>query len=195
MSTEPGDEESGDETEAEPAGGAEADDEPEAGEPAGDESSGVDSPGGRPTGVDSAGGESTGVVTAGGEPTGADAAGAEPTGSGDVSSDEQTWGVLVHASAFVGLLVPFGNIVAPLVVWLIKRDESAFVDENGQQSVNFQLTWTGIFVVASLTLFLGIGLLLVPLVALVWLVLVVLGTVKASKGEVYDYPLTIDLVS
>ncbi len=112
-----------------------------------------------------------------------------------VSSDERTWAILVHASAFAGFFVPFGNILAPLVVWLIKREESEFVDANGKQALNFQMTWTVIIVFALFSLLVGVGLFLVPIVALAWVILVVLATVRASENEVYDYPLTVDLVT
>lgn len=123
------------------------------------------------------------------EPAGETAAG------DDVSSDERTWAILVHASAFAGFFVPFGNILAPLVVWLIKREESQFVDANGKQALNFQMTWTVLLVFALFSLLVGVGLILVPIVALAWVILVVLATVRASENEVYDYPLTVDLVS
>lgn len=119
----------------------------------------------------------------------------ETTTGDDVSSDERTWAILVHASAFAGFFVPFGNILGPLVVWLIKREESQFVDANGKQALNFQMTWTAIIVFALLSLVVGVGLVLVPIVALAWVILVVLATVRASENEVYDYPLTVDLVS
>lgn len=112
----------------------------------------------------------------------------------DVSSDERTWAILAHASAFAGFFVPFGNILGPLVVWLIKREESQFVDANGKQALNFQITWTVIIVFALFSLLVGVGLVLVPIVALAWVILVVLATVRASENEVYDYPLTVDLV-
>jgi len=119
----------------------------------------------------------------------------EAAAEGAVSSDERTWAILVHASAFAGLFVPFGNILAPLVVWLIKREESEFVDANGKQALNFQITWTVIIVFALFSLVVGVGLVLVPIVALAWVILVVLATVRASENEVYDYPLTVDLVT
>lgn len=112
----------------------------------------------------------------------------------DVDGDERTWAILVHASAFAGLFVPFGNVLGPLVVWLIKREESEFVDENGKRALNFQVTWTVIIVLALFSLLVGVGLVLVPLVALAWVILVVVATVRASENEVYDYPLTVDLV-
>lgn len=119
----------------------------------------------------------------------------DATGGYEVSGDERTWGILAHVSAFAGLFVPFGNILGPLLVWLVKRDESRFVDENGRESLNFQITWTLLFSAALLTILVGVGLVLVPIVALAWVILVVLATVRASEEEVYDYPLTIDLVT
>ncbi len=112
----------------------------------------------------------------------------------EVSDDEQTWGVLVHAGGFAGLAVPFGNVIAPLVVWLLKKDETRFVDESGIRALNFQLTWSIVLLVTALSVLAGVGLLLFPLAVLGWLTLTVLGTVEASRGEVYDYPLTIGFV-
>ncbi len=111
-----------------------------------------------------------------------------------VSDEEQTWGVLLHASAFSGLVVPFGNVLGPLLVWLIKRDESTFIEESGKDALNFQLTWTMLMLGALLSLLVGVGFLLVPLVGVAWLVIVVLATVRASEREVYEYPLTLDLI-
>jgi uncharacterized Tic20 family protein len=72
----------------------------------------------------------------------------------DVSSDERTWAILVHASAFAGFFIPFGNILGPLLVWAIKKDESRFVDENGTQALNFQIS---IFLYFILLVSLGIA--------------------------------------
>ncbi|MFC7020853.1 MULTISPECIES: DUF4870 domain-containing protein [Haloarcula] len=121
-------------------------------------------------------------------------AAAETSETHVVTDDEQTWAVILHASAFTGLVVPFGNVLGPLLVWLIKKDESAFIDESGKAALNFQLTWTMLMLVALLTLLVGIGFLLVPVVAVAWIVIVVLATVRASDREVYDYPLTVDLI-
>jgi len=148
------------------------------------------------TGEDDAGGAVDDVTSTTGDVTGSEEIAADADdATGDVSSDDTTWGVLVHVAAFVGIFIPFGNVLGPLVVWLIKKDESEFVDANGKQALNFQITWTIILLVAVATILVGIGLLLVPIVGLAWLILVVLATVKASNGEVYDYPLTIDLIS
>jgi len=112
----------------------------------------------------------------------------------DVSDEERTWGVLAHAGGFAGLAVPFGNVVAPLVVWLAYKEESRFVDENGVRALNFQVTWSIILLVTALSVLIAVGVVLFPLALLAWLILTVLGTVKASEGEVYDYPLTVQFV-
>ena len=113
----------------------------------------------------------------------------------DVSSEDRTWAIITHASAFVGFFVPLGNILGPLLVWAIKKDESQFLDENGKQAINFQITWTILFFVAALSIILVIGILLLPLVALAWFVLVVIAIIRASDDQVYDYPLTLDIIS
>ncbi len=112
----------------------------------------------------------------------------------EVSGDDRTWGILVHAAAFVGFVVPFGNVLAPLLIWAIKKDESRFVDENGKEAVNFQITWTALLFLSALSVLVVVGFVLLPVVALAWLILVVIAILRASDEQVYDYPLTLDLL-
>lgn len=119
----------------------------------------------------------------------------ETAAESEVSSEERTWAILAHASAFVGFVIPFGNVLGPLLVWATKKDESEFVAENSREALNFQITWTILFIVVGLTLLIGIGVILLPIVGLVWLIFVVLAIVRASNDQVYDYPLTVDLIS
>lgn len=110
------------------------------------------------------------------------------------------WALAAHGSALLSLFVGF-NFLGPLVVYLIKRDGDPLVREHAAEALNFNLSafiylavGTGVVIVLSFVL---IGLLLIPLLALgaaLWLVLVVIGTVKASRGELYRYPLTIRFV-
>jgi len=112
----------------------------------------------------------------------------------EITDDEQTVGVLLHISALSGLVVPFGNIFGPLLVWLVKKDDSRFIDESGKEALNFQITWTILMIGALLTVVVGVGVLLVPIIAVAWIILVVIGTIRASNKEVYRYPLTADLI-
>ncbi|MCX4024608.1 DUF4870 domain-containing protein [Spartinivicinus marinus] len=112
----------------------------------------------------------------------------------DMSNEEKQWGMFCHVAAFVGLLIPFGSVLGPLVIWLMKKDEFGFVDHQGKEAINFQITMLiafGILLVLSWVL---IGLLLMPILFIYGLVVTVVAIIKSSKGENYRYPLTIRLI-
>ena len=109
-------------------------------------------------------------------------------------SEEKTMGMVAHLLGFAGLAVPFGSVIGPLVVYLTKRDESAFIEDQAREALNFQI-WTAIAAVASAVLiFVGVGIVLLPLVMLGWLVGTVVGAIRAKDGEWYRYPWTVRLV-
>lgn len=120
-----------------------------------------------------------------------------------VSSDQQTWRVLAHASAFIQIIgIP--SVVGPLVVWLIRRDDPV-VEPHARAALNFQLSlliYAFVAGVAAIVLAISIvGLVLLPLILLLILALVVLefifailATIAASRGELYSYPFSLDLI-
>jgi uncharacterized Tic20 family protein len=111
-----------------------------------------------------------------------------------LDSEASNWGMLAHLSALVGLVIPFGNIIGPLVIWLTKGKENAFVEGEAREAINFQITMTIGFVVCWLLAFILIGFFLVMILGIVDLVLVIIATINASKGEAYRYPFTLRLV-
>lgn len=118
----------------------------------------------------------------------------ESSGSG-LSKDSLNMGMLCHLLALTAFLTAgAGAIVGPLVIWLIKKDSDPYVDQQGKESLNFQISVAIYSIVAGLLIFAAIGIFLLPLIALGWLILTIIGTVKASKGEVWQYPLTIRLI-
>ena len=152
----------------------------------------------------SAGGESGPRQTAGGAPFPPAPPPAPDTAVGLVSdSKARDLALLAHLSALVGLLgVP--SPLGPLVVWLAKRDVHPFVDAQAKDALNFNLSallytvaiFAFGFVFTIVTFGLGI-IFFIPLVIgvlIAWAVLVVVAAVKASKGELYRYPLTIRFV-
>jgi uncharacterized protein len=107
--------------------------------------------------------------------------------------NEKTWGMLTHLlalSVFVG--IPFGNVIGPLIVYLIKKDEYEFVAEQGREVLNFQITWSLILIISAIMIVVGIGILMLIAFGIAWLVLVILGAVSASNGTPYKYPFTIE---
>ncbi len=112
-----------------------------------------------------------------------------------VQREDRTWPVLCHVlglALFVG--IPFGNVIGPLIIWVLKKDQSPAVDAHGKESLNFQISMTIYLIVAGLSVFIAIGVVLVPAVLLADLILVIVATVKAGNGEFYTYPLTIRFI-
>ncbi len=108
-----------------------------------------------------------------------------------LTQDEKTFGMLAHLSALAGFIIPFGNIIGPLVVWLIKKDESAWVDRQGKESLNFQISVSIYALVAGILTLILIGILLLLAVGIFSLVMIIIATVKVNNGEDFQYPLCI----
>jgi hypothetical protein len=102
--------------------------------------------------------------------------------------------MLCHLTGLLGGLVPPAHIIAPLIIWLLKKDQSGFVDDQGKEAINFQISVT-IYVIAGFMLMIVlIGFIILPLAGILWLVWGVIATAKAYEGVYYRYPLTIRLV-
>jgi len=112
-----------------------------------------------------------------------------------VSKDEQNWAMICHLSALAGFLIPFGNILGPLIVWLIKRGEMPLVESNGKEAINFQITVSIAMLICIPLMFVLIGIPLMFAVGLGALILTIMAAVKVSNGEFeYKYPMTIRLL-
>lgn len=101
------------------------------------------------------------------------------------------WGALLAGFVSSGFLA----WLVPLLIMIVKGPSSPFVRRQAVESLNFQITMVIWAVVAGLLLFVLVGFLLLPLVALWWLVFTIIGAVKANNGEDYRYPLTFRFVS
>jgi len=109
-------------------------------------------------------------------------------------SQERTWAMLCHLSALAMFIFPFGNIIGPLVIWLIKKDESEFVDDQGKESLNFQISFTIYCIIAAFLILVIIGIFILIALGVLFLVLVIIATVKANSGEKFRYPLSIRFI-
>ncbi|MFX3659619.1 MAG: DUF4870 domain-containing protein [Ectobacillus sp.] len=108
-----------------------------------------------------------------------------------LTEDEKTWGMLAHLSSFLGYFTGVGFIVGPLLVWIFQKEKSKFVDREGKESLNFQVTMLIYYTVAGVLCFILIGFLLLPVLAVFQLVVTIIAAVKAKDGASYRYPLTI----
>jgi uncharacterized Tic20 family protein len=119
----------------------------------------------------------------------------EPNPVTDVpTQDERTWGMLAHLTAFSGFLIPLGNIIAPLVVWLVKRDQSEFVADQGKESLNFNISVLLAGCICGALVFVLIGILLGVALFFYWLAMTIVAGIKASEGVRYRYPFTLRLI-
>ncbi|GAB3273804.1 DUF4870 domain-containing protein [Larkinella harenae] len=110
-------------------------------------------------------------------------------------SDERLWAMLAHLSALGGFIIPFGNVIGPLVVWQIQKDKSAFVDYHGKESVNFQITVTIGYCIGLLLIIIFIGVPILVVLGLLSVIFSVLAGVKANNGEFYNYPFSFRFIN
>jgi len=101
------------------------------------------------------------------------------------TSDEKTLAVLSH------ILTLVAPILAPLIIYLVKKNESRFVEWHAKESLNFQITIAIIIIILFIAI---IDILVAWIVGIISLVLVIVATVRASEGKLYRYPFSIRLI-
>ena len=114
--------------------------------------------------------------------------GGGPAPTFETTPEERTFGMLAH---LLGIVLGF---LGPLIIWLIKKDESSFVNDQGKEALNFQITVFIAMMVCGVLTFVIIGCILVPLVAVANIVFIIIGAMAANRGEAYRYPFAIRIV-
>jgi uncharacterized Tic20 family protein len=117
-----------------------------------------------------------------------------PGAPGIPTQDERTWGMLAHLAAFLFFVCPLGNLIGPLVVWLVKREQSAFIADQGRESLNFNISVLLAGLVCGALVFVFIGILLGVALFIFWLAMTIIAGIKASEGVRYRHPFTLRLV-
>ena len=113
-----------------------------------------------------------------------------------MDKDVRLWGMLSHLSALSGFVgIPFGNIIGPLVILLVKGKEDAFIESQAKEALNFQISMIIYGIVAGVLCIVLIGFLLLVGLFMADIVLTVIAAVKANQGESYRYPVTIRFIS
>jgi len=112
----------------------------------------------------------------------------------ELSETERNWAMFCHLSAFAGFVFPFGGIIGPLICWLSRKDDSAWIDINGKRALNFQISILLYTILAIPLCFIIIGF---PIIGFLWIlkiICIIIASVKASKGEDYRYPISIPFI-
>ena len=111
-----------------------------------------------------------------------------------MDQNTRTWAMLLHLSLLLGYVVPFGGLLAPILIWQLKKEEMPEIDAHGKMVVNFILTMVIYGAVSALLTFILIGIPLLIALAIVSVVFPIIGGIKANAGELWQYPLTLNLI-
>ena len=110
------------------------------------------------------------------------------------NKEEKMWAMLCHLGTFIGFVVPLGNIIAPLVIWLIKKDSFPLVEDQGKEALNFQISMFIYFLISALLCLILIGFVALVALAIADIVLTIIAAIKANEGNRYRYPLCIRFI-
>jgi len=118
---------------------------------------------------------------------------AHPSG---VPQAERQWAMFAHLSTLSMFLgIPFGNILGPLIIFLIKKDEMPFGGSQAKEALNFQISMTIYTIVSGILVLIFVGVLLLFALLVIFIVFTIIAAVKSNEGQFYRYPLTIRFVS
>lgn len=122
-------------------------------------------------------------------------AGTDSPPSKEINKHARTWAMICHLAGLAGIFLPAtGNIVAPLVVWQIKKEDNPFIDEQGKEAENFQICVSIYFLISILLCFICVGAFLVAATILFFFIFTLIAAVKANNGFHYRYPLIIRFI-
>ena len=117
-----------------------------------------------------------------------------PPPAGAPGNEQKQWAMFTHLSALFGYIIPFGSIIAPLVMWQLKKNEMPFVDDQGKEALNFQITMAIAAIICIVLMLVLIGFLLIWIVGILDLIFIVIAAIAANNGEAYRYPVNLRLI-
>lgn len=114
-----------------------------------------------------------------------------------IAEDKETrqWALFLHLSMLAGYLVPLGGLVAPIVIWQIKKDELPEIDQHGKNAVNWLISYIIYIVISIPLIFLVVGIFTLIAVVVMGIVFPIIAAVKGHEGKVWRYPLSITFFS
>lgn len=110
--------------------------------------------------------------------------------------DEKIWAMFCHLSSFIIFLIPFfGNIIGPLIIWMIKKEEFPLVNDQGKESINFQISMTIYFFASILLSFIAIGIPIMIAILFFDPIMTIIAAIRACEGARYRYPFTVRFIN
>jgi uncharacterized Tic20 family protein len=112
----------------------------------------------------------------------------------EITKDEKTWAMLAHISGFAGFVFPFGNIIGPLLIWILKKEDMPFVDDQGKEALNFQISITIYVLISIILVFVLIGIPVLIIIGIFAIIMIIIAAINSYDGKYYRYPLTIRVI-
>lgn len=112
----------------------------------------------------------------------------------NLSSEERTWASFCHLASLIGWIIPLGDLLAAAIIWLTKRDSSAFIDDQGKEALNYQISFYLYTLIAVILSCVYIGLFMLAALMIFDLIICIIAASKASQGIRYRYPGTIRFI-
>lgn len=122
------------------------------------------------------------------------AAASGPASAAAPSKEERDWAVISHLSAMLMYVTAIGGLIAPLVIWMMKRDELPFVDEQAKETINFQISSLLFLGISCVLMWVLIGFLLFPAYLLFHFIITLIAAVKVKEGVHFRYPFCLRLL-
>ena len=107
------------------------------------------------------------------------------------TGDEKQMGMFVHLSQLLGFIIPFGGLVAPILLWQLNKEKMPALDAHGKAVANWMISSVIYFAVSAVLCLVLIGFLGILALVIMGIVFPIIGAVKANNGELWEYPLTI----
>jgi uncharacterized Tic20 family protein len=108
--------------------------------------------------------------------------------------EARQWAMFIHLSLLAGFVVPFGGLVAPIVLWQVKKDEMPGIDEHGKNAVNWMISHIIYIAISIVLILVVVGIFTLIAVCVVGVIFPIIAGIKASKGEVWRYPMAIRFI-
>lgn len=111
------------------------------------------------------------------------------------TQSERDWAMFCHLSAFASYIFPLGGgIIGPLICWVSRKDESEWVNLNGKASLNFQISIALYTILLFPLCFIIVGIPLLIALVILEFVCIIVASIRAAKGELFKYPLSIPFI-
>ncbi|RST72982.1 DUF4870 domain-containing protein [Siminovitchia acidinfaciens] len=105
-----------------------------------------------------------------------------------ISNNDRMLAMAIYVTSF------FTTLIGPLLIWLLKKDESPFIDFHGKEYLNFIISYTVYSLVASILMVVLVGFILLPIIGIMAFVFTIIAAVKAYNGEIYHFPLVFRII-